>query len=202
VAAGSPSERSLGPWRLLEELGRGGNATVWRAVSVDFPEPVALKVINAIHANREPYRRFIREIEFLRSLEDATGTLPLFDAHLPDKPSKVDKPWLAMPIARLLADALREQPLEVVVSALAVIAGTLARLAKDHGVAHRDIKPDNLYQLDGDPREGATYRYRALASPAWTARPGEHDRRPPTAVDGTRGRQLMKIAESSRSFYR
>lgn len=150
VAAGNPSERRLGPWRLIEELGSGGNATVWRAVSVNFPDPVALKIINTTHANREPYQRFVREIDFLRSLEDATGVLPLLDAHLPDKPSKVDKPWLAMPIARLLADALREQPLEVVVSALAVIAATLSRLAKDHDVAHRDIKPDNLYQLDGD----------------------------------------------------
>ena len=34
-------------------------------------------------------------------------------------------------------------------AAVAAIAGTLARLQSDFGIAHRDIKPGNLYELDG-----------------------------------------------------
>jgi serine/threonine protein kinase len=75
--------------------------------------------------------------------------LPLLDAYLPDKPSKDDRPWLAMPVATPIAEALDGAELETVVDALAQIAETLARLAAEHKVGHRDIKPGNLYELDG-----------------------------------------------------
>jgi serine/threonine protein kinase len=144
----SAEPRSFGPWELARELGSGGNATVYEATSEKYPDPVALKVINTTKANREPYRRFVREIEFLQKLEDKSGVLPVLDAHLPETPTKSERPWLAMPIARTLGEALPDAPLETVVAALAAIARSLARLAA-LGVAHRDIKPDNLYELDG-----------------------------------------------------
>lgn len=75
--------RTVGPWTLHEKLGRGGNATVWRATRASGDE-AALKVINTTKAQREPYRRFVQEIEFLRSLGDFPGVLPLLDAHLPE----------------------------------------------------------------------------------------------------------------------
>jgi serine/threonine protein kinase len=146
----TPDEaRMVGPWSLGDQLGSGGNATVWQATRPEVGEPVALKVIAATKAGKEPYRRFIREIEFLRSLGDTRGVLPLLDAYLPDKPSKDDRPWLAMPVATPIADALVDADLETVVEALAQIAETLARLASAD-VAHRDIKPGNLYELDGE----------------------------------------------------
>ncbi len=36
--------RTLGPWTLHDELGSGGNATVYKATSPDFSDPVAVKV--------------------------------------------------------------------------------------------------------------------------------------------------------------
>jgi serine/threonine protein kinase len=85
----------IGPWTLREKLGAGGNATVWRAAR-DGGEDAALKVINTTKAQREPYRRFVQEIEFLRQLGDFPGVLPLLDAHLPQRPSSTDRAWLAM----------------------------------------------------------------------------------------------------------
>jgi serine/threonine protein kinase len=141
--------RTIGPWSLGDKLGRGGNATVWMATRSTFPEPVALKVIASTKTGKEQYRRFVREIEFLRSLSDASGVLPLLDAYLPAEPSKDDRPWLAMPIATPIAEALADVDLETIVAALAQVAETLARLAAEHEVAHRDVKPSNLYELDG-----------------------------------------------------
>jgi hypothetical protein len=138
---------AIGAWTLHARLGAGGNATVWRA-SREGGEDIALKVINSTKAEAEPYRRFVQEIEFLRTLGDFQGVLPLLDAHLPEHPSRADRPWLAMPIATPLAVALAEAPIETVVVGLAEIAATLARLA-ERGVGHRDIKPGNLYELDG-----------------------------------------------------
>jgi Protein kinase domain len=140
---------SAGPWTLHECLGRGGNASVWRATRADSEKDVALKLINVKTVEREPYQRFAREIEFLRTHQDVPGLLPLLDAHLQDQPSKNDQPWLARPIATPIARALAGRPLADVVGAVAAIANTLARLQRDFDIAHRDVKPGNLYQLDG-----------------------------------------------------
>lgn len=139
--------RTIGPWTVHERLGKGGNAKVWRATDAGGRE-VALKVIDAIHEQREQYQRFVREIGFLVGLEDTRGVLPLIDSHLPEAPTDEDRPWLAMPVATPIADALRDQPLETVVEAMATVAETLARLHA-LGIEHRDIKPGNLYGLDG-----------------------------------------------------
>ena len=112
-------------------------------------ETVALKIINVTKVEREPYRRFVREIQFLRDHQTVPGLLPLLDAHLPDRPRRTDQPWLAMPIARPIAAALEGKPLADIVRSVAAIADTLARLQQDFGIAHRDIKPGNLYELDG-----------------------------------------------------
>jgi len=54
-----------------------------------------------------------------------------------------------MPRANLIAGVLEGQPLEEVIAAVREIAGTLARLVTEHGIGHRDIKPQNLYEKDG-----------------------------------------------------
>jgi serine/threonine protein kinase len=139
----------VGPWTLHETLGRGGNATVWKATRPESETPVALKLINTTKVEKEPYQRFVREIGFLREHLAVPRVLPLLDAHLPDHPTKADPPWLAMPIAVPIATALEGKPLADVVAAMAAIADTLARLQRDFNIAHRDIKPGNLYELDG-----------------------------------------------------
>ncbi len=145
----SAGERVIGPWRLVEELGRGGNAVVWRAPHATDGSEVALKVLKSRKPTAEPYRRFVREIDFLRSLEGFDGVLPILDAYLPDGGDRADRPWLAMPVARGLAAATKGEPLETVVDAVLAVAATLADLAEQFGVGHRDVKPGNLYELDG-----------------------------------------------------
>lgn len=142
-------EGKFGAWVLEEVLGQGGNATVWRATRTGDASPLALKVINETKVERESYRRFVREVTFLRDQGTGPGVLPILDAYLPDSPSKRDRAWLAMPIATPISIALAERPLSEVVQAVAVLASTLTRL---HGekIAHRDIKPGNLYELDGE----------------------------------------------------
>ena len=54
-----------------------------------------------------------------------------------------------MPIAIPISRALKDRTLDDVVAAVADIADTLRRLQADHDIAHRDIKPGNLYELDG-----------------------------------------------------
>lgn len=147
MSDGAP--KRIGPWTIHDKLGSGGNATVWRATKDGMSESCALKVLNTTKSGREPYRRFVREIGFLRSIGTFGGVLPLIDAHLPESPTSADRAWLAMPVATLMPQALAEASLETVVAALFEVAGTLARLQAEHEVAHRDIKPENLYELEG-----------------------------------------------------
>ena len=141
--------QTVGPWTLDEDLGGGGNGTVWKATRPGLATAVALKVLNVTKIEHESYRRFVREISFLRQHQGTPGLLPLLDSHLPDRPSKSDRPWLAMPIATPIAESLAGRTLPDVVEAVATIAGSLARLQADFDIAHRDIKPGNLYELDG-----------------------------------------------------
>lgn len=147
--AGAQGQR-VGPWTLGDRLGRGGNATVWRATREGDASSVALKVINVTKVEREPYQRFVREIAFLREHQAVEGLLPVVDAYLPAEPTKHDAPWLAMPVATPISDALQSKPLSKVVAATSAIAETLWRLQRDFGIAHRDIKPGNLYELRGE----------------------------------------------------
>lgn len=147
--AGTRRQR-IGPWELRERLGRGGNGTVWVASREGLDIPVALKVINTNKVDREPYQRFVREIDFPRKYQNITGILSLLESSLPDEPTKSDQPWLAMPIATPISEALQDRALDDVVAAVATIADTLWQLQRDLGIAHRDVKPGNLYELDVD----------------------------------------------------
>jgi serine/threonine protein kinase len=128
-------------WKLVSRLGKGGNAEVWRASRPNTGDDVALKLLKERRRHAEPYKRFRAEIEILTKLGERSGILPIIAHSLPDSGT----PWLAMPIASGIAEALGQDPsLESVVKAVAQIARTLAELAAI-GVAHRDIKPSNLY---------------------------------------------------------
>jgi hypothetical protein len=140
--------KQVGQWLLERQLGSGGNATVWVARDSAGRE-VALKVLHSLKTSREPYRRFAREIGFLRALDDSSGILDLIDAYLPEHPEADDPPWLAMPVATPIDEPLADAPLEKVVEAMSVVSRTLARLHDQHDVVHRDIKPGNLYELNG-----------------------------------------------------
>ncbi len=146
----SVRQGSVGPWTLGDMLGRGGNASVWSATRTGSSTTVALKVIDTNKVEKEPYQRFVREIGFLRQHQDVPGLLHVIDTYLPDTPSRGDQPWLAMPIATPISKALRDRPLADVVGAAATLADTLWRLQRDFDIAHRDIKPGNLYELDGN----------------------------------------------------
>jgi serine/threonine protein kinase len=54
-----------------------------------------------------------------------------------------------MPVAVPISKALDGKSLADVVAAMTAIADTLSRLQRNSGIAHRDIKPGNLYELDG-----------------------------------------------------
>lgn len=134
-------------WLLVKCLGAGGNAEVWRAIRNDKQPEYALKILRAKYPNSEPYQRFRTEIDVLHKLSKHPGVLALIDFNLPEKPSKKQPAWLATDIAIPIRNALKDKPLREIVYAVHSVAQTLSELQDHHGIYHRDIKPDNLYQF-------------------------------------------------------
>ena len=146
----------IGSWQIVGEkpLGEGGNSVVWRAKS-DKGDEVAIKFLFERHFANSRYRRFVDEIAFLKNMGPRKGIVPLVDSYLPDKPSKADRPWLATQLATPLTKALAEMGGDFwhIVESVQIIATTL-KLIHEEGGAHRDIKPDNLFYLEGVPAIG------------------------------------------------
>lgn len=143
--------QQVGPWVLVEELGRGGMASVWRAHphSGDFQREVALKLP---HSPAPGWlERMRRERDILARLQHG-GIARLYDAGT----DAAGLPWLAMECvqgrdilgwcdARGSDTATRLRLLLQVTDAL--------QYAHSRLVIHRDIKPANvLVQDDGQTR--------------------------------------------------
>ena len=142
--------QQYGEWVIVgqDPLGAGGNGQVWRAVATDG-RTGAIKILSVGRRKDGRYRlgRFSDEINFLAAHPGTAGILPLLDSRISDDPGRAS--WYVMPVARPIRAALGGDPEPiVVVGAIAEIAATLASLAAE-GVAHRDLKPDNLFELDG-----------------------------------------------------
>src|SRR5204862_3786026 len=89
--AAPPREQRVGPYRVLHEIGRGGQATVYLAEDTRLPRRVALKVLAGGFALSDPMlQRFRREAQAASRL-DHPGICTVFDADVDG-----DTPYIAM----------------------------------------------------------------------------------------------------------
>ena len=132
----------IGRYQVIAEVGRGGMATVYRAVDQQVGREVAIKVLPRELLHSQEFRaRFQREAEALAALEHP-AIVPVYDVGAHD-----GQPYLVMRLMAggSLADRLRQGPLSL--GEAARIIGDLApALAHAHaaGVVHRDLKPANI----------------------------------------------------------
>jgi serine/threonine protein kinase len=139
-----PSSNVLaGRYVLVEEIGRGGMAAVWRATDEVLDRPVAVKILHEHLAEDPAFReRFSTE-----ALAAARLTHPSI-VNVFDTGADNGHSFIVMELVEgvTLAELLGEQgPLEPD-RAVAIMLPVLAALqfAHDHGVVHRDIKPANI----------------------------------------------------------
>jgi serine/threonine protein kinase len=136
-----------GKWQTYKRIGGGGNGEVYRCRSGDGADAAIKLLRRDLRGRRDRMVRFRNEINFLISQGKRVGVLPLIDHHLPDDPAEPS--WYVMPLADPMLKAFGTSPnLAEVVSAVAQVAETLAGLAAED-ISHRDIKPDNLFKLNG-----------------------------------------------------
>ena len=129
---------ALGPYHVLEELGRGGMGVVYRAVDPRSGEEVALKVLTSQKAGK----RFEREVGSLARVQHG-NVVPVLNCGI-----YMDHPWVAMAFVPGVTLQQRLEQRGPVTPGLAVswIAKLARALAAVHeaGVVHRDIKPANV----------------------------------------------------------
>ncbi len=134
--------KTLGQYEILEEIGRGGMATVYRARQLSINRIVAVKVLPR-HLLHDPgfFERFEREVDVIAHLEHP-HILPIYDYGKAE-----DMPYIAMrylaggSMAQLIR---RGQPrLEDLDRPFTQVAQALD-YAHRQGIIHRDIKPGNI----------------------------------------------------------
>lgn len=138
----------LGGFRVLRELGRGGMGQVWIAEQKSPKRLVALKTLRGGLGSERTRRRFIFESELLARLHHP-GIATVYEAgSFPDPVDGAPRPWFAMelvenarPIGRYVAEhALAPKPtIELFLQVCDAV-----QYGHQHGVIHRDLKPQNV----------------------------------------------------------
>ena len=137
---GNRVARTVGRYEILEELGRGGMATVFLARQADLDRLVALKELSAFRQADPAFtQRFLRESRLAGSLSHP-NIVTVHDFFEYD-----GVPYIAMEY--VTGGSLRPH---IGHMSLSQVAGTLEGMlsaldhAEHHQIVHRDIKPENV----------------------------------------------------------
>lgn len=132
----------LGAYEILEEIGKGGMATVYRAYHRNMDRDVAIKVIkNSIIDDENTIERFQQEARVIARLEHP-HILPVYDFDGSSTPPYIVMRYLD---GGTLKDVMKHGllPLTEVTHVIQQIASALD-YAHRQGIVHRDIKPSNI----------------------------------------------------------
>jgi len=139
---------NIGPYRIIEQLGQGGMATVYKAYHASLDRYVAIKVLHPAFNEDNTFEvRFQREARVVAKLEHP-HIVPVYDYAEHEK-----RPYLVMKYiegdtlkARMNKGPLTSEDIRKVVDAV----GSALAYAHQQGILHRDIKPSNvLVATDG-----------------------------------------------------
>jgi predicted Ser/Thr protein kinase len=138
----------VGPYTLLERLGRGGMGEVYLA-SARRGERVALKVLHDLNEDESSRIRLEREVRALRRVESP------YVAKVLDADLSCARPYLVMEHIEgvTLLDLVRRQGSLDLAQLVDLAHGIATALAIIHaaGIVHRDLKPGNILMGNDGP---------------------------------------------------
>jgi serine/threonine protein kinase len=140
--------QTLGQYRIVEQLGRGGMATVFKAFQPSLERYVAIKILPPYYAHEPGFaERFIREAKAVARLEHP-HIMPIHDFG-----QEGDYTYIVMKYvpAGTLKDLIASTSLslEQATDIISQIASALDH-AHAQGIVHRDVKPSNVLMDQGE----------------------------------------------------
>jgi tRNA A-37 threonylcarbamoyl transferase component Bud32 len=157
ASTGDLTGRTLGAYRVLEPLGRGGMAEVYKGYHPLLDRYVAIKVLHShFSADAQFAERFQREAATVAKLRHP-NIVQVYDFGLHEGVSYMAMEFVAGVTLKERLSALRasSQPMTIVeaVGITREVASALDH-AHAHGLVHRDVKPANILlreiTLDGE----------------------------------------------------
>ncbi len=142
----------LGQYQLIEQIGKGGMATVYRARQASIGRDVAIKILPSTLMHDDTFlARFYREAEVIARLQHP-HILPVYDFG-----EYEGMPYIVMALLSggTLADRIHsEGPIDLTeVGRIVAQVSSALDFAHSKGIIHRDFKPSNVL-LD---EQGNTY---------------------------------------------
>jgi eukaryotic-like serine/threonine-protein kinase len=141
-------ERLLLKYKILEEVGHGGMAVVYRGLDTTLDREVAIKILHAhLAEDEESKRRFQREAHAVAKLRH-DNIIEIFDySGLDSSESFIVTEFIH---GQTLKDYMARHPISHPEIAAMIIVEVCTALAHAHslGVIHRDIKPENIMIRD------------------------------------------------------
>jgi serine/threonine-protein kinase len=134
--------QTLGHYRILSQLGKGGMGEVYLAEDVRLDRKVALKILPTdVAANQERMRRFIQEAKAASALNHPN----IVTIHEIDHANSIYFIATEFIEGETLRERMRRESLKLgeVLDVASQISSALAA-AHDAGIVHRDIKPENI----------------------------------------------------------
>ncbi len=136
-------EALAGEYELIEELGRGGMAIVYRAREVQLEREVAVKVLPfSLGFDADFVERFLREARTAARLEHP-NIIPVYRVGRSGRVTYFAMKYLrGGSLSRVIGERKRLEPAEL--RKLMMDVGSALGHAHRADVVHRDVKPDNI----------------------------------------------------------
>jgi len=138
--------KTLGQYRVIEKVGQGGMATVFKAYQPNLDRFVAIKILAPQHAQTPGFKeRFFREARAVAMLSHP-NILQVYDVGVEDDICYIVMKFVS---GRPMRESMGEQmALSKACRYIDQVAGALDH-AHESGIVHRDVKSSNLL-LEGD----------------------------------------------------
>jgi|GEM_PF-1363017 len=136
--------KTLGSYLIVEMIGRGGMAAVYRATQPSINRDVAIKVMSPTLTSDESFvKRFKNEAQLIANLEHA-HILPVYDFGEQEGVLYIVMRYLPSgTVEDRIHDSKLGMPLKDVVPIFTQVCSALD-YAHDRGIIHRDLKPGNI----------------------------------------------------------
>jgi serine/threonine protein kinase len=134
--------RTIGKYRVVAKLGRGGMGTVYRAIDETLDREVAIKILNPEFADSDVMKRFRAEASMLAKLNHPS-IATIYELHRSDDDLLMVMEFV--PGESLDQFVQRNGPVEPERAAY-LLAQVLDAIGHAHaaGIIHRDLKPSNV----------------------------------------------------------